>query len=936
VGGERCRLLVTTRDATLARGLGAHLYDLDVMTEAQALALFEARLGSLDSSRDQAAALARELGYLPLALELAAAQVEGGVTWAELLDTFRHELADLAALDLDEAAFRNESLRLSFRLSLERLSDKDLDAFVWLGVLPEDVLLNPAMAATLWDEAEREARKRLRRLRNKALLKEIDKDRYTLHDLLHDEARLRLAEQMPLLQAHARLLDRYRRTVTYDCWDRLADDGYIHAHLTWHMEQGGQPEAIHALLRLETPEGRNAWYKALDRLRQTAGYLNDVRRAWRLTEEEFAIRNSQPAIGLQCRYALITASLNSLAQNLPPVLLVALVKEKMWTPVQGLAYACQIPGLEQRVDALVRVAPHLTERLKGKALREALAAAREIEGEWSRAKTLAGLAPHLPELLKGEALREALAVAREIEGGWQRAGALAGLVSRMAELGCPEEALAVAREIEDEYRRAKALTGLAPHLPEPLLRETLAVAREIESGWQRAEALAGLVSRMAELGCPEEALAVAREIENRKWRAEALTGLAPHLPEPLKGETLQEALAAVREIEDEWRRVEALTGLVPPLAELGYPEEALAAAREIESGWQRAKALTGLVPPLAELGYPEGALAVAREIESGYWRAGALAGLAPHLPELLKGEALREALAAAREIESEERRAKALAGLAPHLPELLKGEALREALAAAREIEVEWWRAEALTGLVSRMAELGYPEEALTVAQKIGIGFWRAKALARLVSLLTELGYLEEALTAARYVGDREPQIVARIGLLHQLPPQKQKQLWPGVVAAIRQITDYKLRGYVIVRMAPAHFPPSEVEEASGGYNTFTERRGDEIAMKAIFKIMDSDKWDKDTVLSISRAEDDTQRAEAWTESWVLWKQLIEVDKAGAHQIWAQVLKSLVVRPRPRFLWDVGALAPVIAALGGEEAIAETFRAIQDVGRWWP
>ena len=26
----------------------------------------------------------------------------------------------------------------------------------------------------------------------------------------------------------------------------------------------------------------------------------------------------------------------------------------------------------------------------------------------------------------------------------------------------------------------------------------------------------------------------------------------------------------------------------------------------------------------------------------------------------------------------------------------------------------------------------------------------------------------------------------------------------------------------------------------------------------------------------------------------------------------------------------------VIAKLGGEEAIAETFRAIQDVGRWWP
>ena len=33
---------------------------------------------------------------------------------------------------------------------------------------------------------------------------------------------------------------------------------------------------------------------------------------------------------------------------------------------------------------------------------------------------------------------------------------------------------------------------------------------------------------------------------------------------------------------------------------------------------------------------------------------------------------------------------------------------------------------------------------------------------------------------------------------------------------------------------------------------------------------------------------------------------------------------------------DLRALAPVISALGGSEAVGETFRAIQDVGRWWP
>jgi len=33
---------------------------------------------------------------------------------------------------------------------------------------------------------------------------------------------------------------------------------------------------------------------------------------------------------------------------------------------------------------------------------------------------------------------------------------------------------------------------------------------------------------------------------------------------------------------------------------------------------------------------------------------------------------------------------------------------------------------------------------------------------------------------------------------------------------------------------------------------------------------------------------------------------------------------------------DLIALVPVLTALGGAEAVAETIRAIQDVGRWWP
>ena len=54
------------------------------------------------------------------------------------------------------------------------------------------------------------------------------------------------------------------------------------------------------------------------------------------------------------------------------------------------------------------------------------------------------------------------------------------------------------------------------------------------------------------------------------------------------------------------------------------------------------------------------------------------------------------------------------------------------------------------------------------------------------------------------------------------------------------------------------------------------------------------------------------------------------------YPLWQETLPILAARTREDLLADLCALAPVIAALGGEEAVAETSRAIQDVGLWWP
>ena len=725
VGGPRCRLVVTTRNAALARKVGARLYDLDVMTEAQALALFQARLGPLDGDREQAAALACELGYLPLALELAAAQVEAGLSWTELLDAFRQALADLAALDLDEATYRNESLRLSFHLSLEQLSSDDQDAFAWLGVLPEDARLNPAMAATLWDQPEADARRRLRRLRDRALLKPVGDVRYTLHDLLHDEAKLRLTGWMPLPEAHATLLERYRQKAPDEQWHRLPDDGYIHAHLTCHMEQAGQPEAIHALLRLETPEGHNAWYQAREALGQTAGYLADVARAWRRAE-------AMGDVGTQVQYALCHSSIATMSANVPAALLVQAVEYGLLSPEQALALVWGKLGERERMTALIALLPVLASR-RPTLLEKAWAAARETGDKRVRVEALTCLASYLPESLGRQVLEEALDAAHEIGDDQARVEALTGLAPYLSEpkrIQALQEALAAAREIDSEWRRTKALTGLIPHLPGP----------------ERGRAL-------------QEALAIAREIESEWRQAEALAGLAPHLQQPLSRQVLRGALAAVQKTWHEGGRAELLTELAPHLVgEL--PGEALTVAREIESEWARAKALGGLVPYLPESLLGE-ALAAVQEIRDEITRAEALSGLAAYLPE----RRLKEALAATQEIGHEVARAKALSGLAPYLPEGL----LEEALAAMRTISDEGARRVMLSGLALGLATSGYPAEALAAAQEIEFERDRAETLTRLSPHLP-VELLEEALATAQRIGNEESRARAVSGLAIYLP----------------------------------------------------------------------------------------------------------------------------------------------------------------------
>ncbi|MBN4005992.1 NB-ARC domain-containing protein [Nostoc sp. LPT] len=697
VASSQSRLLITSRRADVANSVGADLQQLNLMTPEESLELFSNSLGReiKEVEKQEALRVAETVGYLPIALNLVAARVKWGITWAKLEAALKQEVANLKVL---YGPRQENSLEATFNLSINALQDYNEQAwknFIWLGVLPEDVTIAAPMAVTLWDmESQDEADERLELLWNDALLQSdspvfvggVEWKGYKIHDLLYDVARDRLIKSPPigmdfnLPDAHSQLLERYWQKTQNNLWHTLPNDGYIHQNLVWHLEKAQRIEEIHSLLREESQTTSNGWFEAREKLGQAGGYITDISGAWKLAQANWTESTLPQVVGLQCRYALITASLNSLAANVPANLLLALVKSNKWTPEQGLAYALQNPKPYEKVNSLTKLVNYLPRNLQELALQKALAAARVIQDEDYRANALSALAEKLPNILE-----EALAAVRAIQSESNRANALSALAQKLPQVW--PEALAAVRAIQSESNRANALSALADKLPD-ILPQALAAATAIQDDSSAAKAL-----RLADKLPPEllqQALAAATAIQNESNRANALSALADKLPPEL----LPQALAAATAIQDESNRAEALRALADKLPDI-LPQ-ALAAATAIQDESNRAEALRALADKLPDI-LPQ-ALAAATAIQDEYSRANALSALADKLPP----ELLPQALAAATAIQFEYSRAEALSALADKLPP----ELLPQALAAATAIQFEYSRAEALSALAKSLSQM--------------------------------------------------------------------------------------------------------------------------------------------------------------------------------------------------------------------------------------
>jgi len=186
-GGPRCTVIITSRSELTALAVGgAHVLNLDVLTEAESIKLLSVRIGTerVQAGREAAADLVRLCARLPLAIAIAAARVAAS-PGSPPLSGFNAELRD-ARTRLDMLTIAGDAtadMRAIFSWSYRFLSGPAAELFRLLGVHPGPDI-SVCAAASLADIAPDRARFALAELAGANLLSEHSAGRFAFHDLL--------------------------------------------------------------------------------------------------------------------------------------------------------------------------------------------------------------------------------------------------------------------------------------------------------------------------------------------------------------------------------------------------------------------------------------------------------------------------------------------------------------------------------------------------------------------------------------------------------------------------------------------------------------------------------------------------------------------------------------------------------------------------------
>lgn len=251
--GSRCRLLITTRNHDVVTSLGAQEYKIKVISKPESLKLLANwREKDANSLPLEVAEVARECGYLPLALSICGAMAKNGISWSDILEALKE--ADLEFIEAQLPNYPDKNVGGALKVSIDFLSSEDPDAvkrYQELAVFPEDEFIPEAAITTLWvhtgNMKKRNVGKLLTKLKDRSLLRldgETPNRLISLHDLQFDYLRSTAGDFISL---HNNLLEAYGKEYS-NKWSIGPVDSYFFEHLAYHMKEAGKREELRKLL----------------------------------------------------------------------------------------------------------------------------------------------------------------------------------------------------------------------------------------------------------------------------------------------------------------------------------------------------------------------------------------------------------------------------------------------------------------------------------------------------------------------------------------------------------------------------------------------------------------------------------------------------------------------------------------------------------------
>jgi len=718
VGGPACRTLLTL-ESGVARMVGADVVEMPRMDRGQARVLLDcwSGVGGTATASEVRDAIVKRLGYLPLAIRLAGAQLAFNEP-AEWIADFR-QLGDLdAAWDPNSA---EESLALCFELSLRHLGKQKgaLEHFIELGIFRRGEVVPDVAAVRLWRARGKltpnRANALLRVLSERALVERRREPRpgFVLHNMIGMLIEEKLGDRR--LEVHRALVQEYANDRTGDDWASAPDDGYLHAGLAYHLGELDDGAALTALfaedrwLRARV-EGADGAY---------AGVLADLDVAFDVVARKVPAEESALADCLEL--GLVRAGAHSRAAEQAPGLAARAVQLGELAASEAIRRAQRVSDAASRVShacALLQIVLGDDERVHVEHL--ALEAAAGIPGDFDRARAIGQLAGVVSAGFVTELL-PLIENLKDRDGNLVQSPFLEAVIPLLPRLTREDADVLVARaarlfaatELTHDIWAAY-VRDLAPHLPAEkrgaLLRAALnaalrlpqpavcarrlALLAPLESAADRIAlegrtqfedqpgagaliAAAGL--REPDASIVDNALTFAESLS--AWqRGFALLALVPHVRE----EQLKRACGILQTIESDWLRLDPFVALARSL-----PIQELPRLREFvttfDNDLARGRAIAALArttstPLLEEL------FARALEVDDETGRSESLAALAPALDAGQLARAMEAPPPASRNTAYYAALAVLLAPIPDPDRELLVARALASALAIGREL----------------------------------------------------------------------------------------------------------------------------------------------------------------------------------------------------------------------------------------------------------